>query len=75
MPVATTQLVLQLFVFVIHGSAPQLIRVVFEGDWAVVADHGMPLRDDAGVFDTLIMGGRAVVVSVVNAEAPSGILP
>ena len=35
----------------------------------------MPFRDDASVFDTLIMGGRAVVMSMVNAEAPSTVLP
>jgi len=75
MPVATMRLVTQLFVFIVHGSAPQLVRVVFEGDWAMVADHGMPLGDNAGVLDTLIMGGRAVVVSVVNAEAPPAVLP
>jgi len=41
----------------------------------VIADHWMPLRDDAGVFDALIMGGGAIVVSVVDAETPSAILP
>jgi len=35
----------------------------------------VPFRDDASVFDTLIMGGRAVVMSMVNAEAPSTVLP
>jgi len=35
----------------------------------------VPLRDDTGIFDALIMGGRAVVVSVVNAETPSTVLP
>jgi len=75
MPVATMRLVMQLFVFIVHGSAPQLIQVVLKGDWAVVADHWMPLGDDAGVLDTLIMGSRAVVVSVVNTEAPSAVLP
>jgi len=35
----------------------------------------MLLRDDAGVFNALIMGGRAVVVSVVDAKTPSTILP
>jgi len=75
MSVATTQLVSQLFVFVVHSSASQLVQVVFKGDWAVIANHWVPLGDDAGVLDTLIMGGGAVVVSVVNAEAPSAVLP
>jgi len=34
----------------------------------------VPLGDDAGVFDALIMGGRAVVISMVNAEAPPTVL-
>jgi len=75
MPVATTRLVTQLLILIVYGSAPQLVRVVFKGNWAVVADHWMPLRDDAGVFDALIMGGRAIVVSMVNAEAPLTVLP
>jgi len=41
----------------------------------MVADHRVPLRDDTGVFDILVMGGRAVVMSVVNAETPPTILP
>jgi len=35
----------------------------------------MPLGDDASVFDALVMGSRAVVVSVVDAETPSTIFP
>jgi len=35
----------------------------------------VPLRDDTGVFDTLVMRGGAVIVSMVNAEAPSAVLP
>jgi len=35
----------------------------------------MPLRNDTSIFDTLVMGGGAVVMSVVNAETPSAILP
>ena len=35
----------------------------------------MPLGDDAGVFDTLVMGGGAVVMSMVNAETPSTVFP
>ena len=35
----------------------------------------MPLGDDAGVFDALIMGGRAIVMSMVNVEAPSTVRP
>jgi len=41
----------------------------------MVADHWMPLGDNAGIFDALVVGGRAVVVSMVNAEAPSTVLP
>ena len=75
MPVTTMQLVTQLFVLIVYSSAPQLVQVVFKGDWTVVADHWMPLGDDAGAFDTLIMGGRAIVMSVVNVEAPLTVLP
>jgi len=75
MPVATTRLVSNLLILIVHSGTPELIRVIFESDGAVVADHGMPLGDDAGVFDTLVMGSRAVVVSVVNAETPAAILP
>ena len=35
----------------------------------------MPFRDNTSVFDALIMGGRAVVVSMVDAEAPLTVLP
>jgi len=35
----------------------------------------MPLGNDTSVFDALPVGSGAVVVSVVNAEAPSAILP
>jgi len=35
----------------------------------------VPFGDDTGVLDALIMGGGAVVVSMVNAEAPSAVLP
>jgi len=35
----------------------------------------VPLGDDAGILDTLIVGGGTVVMSVVDAEAPSAILP
>ena len=41
----------------------------------MVADHRMPLGDNAGVFNALIVGGGAVIMSVVNAEAPPTILP
>ena len=35
----------------------------------------MPLGNNAGIFNALIMGGGAIVVSMVNAEAPSTVLP
>jgi len=41
----------------------------------VVANHQVPLGDDTSVFDALIMGGRAVVVSVVDAETPPTVFP
>jgi len=75
MLVATTRLVTRLLVLIVHSGAPQLIQVIFKGDGAVVADHGVPFGDDASFFDALIMGGRAVVVSVVNVETPPAILP
>jgi len=35
----------------------------------------MPLGDDTGIFDALVMGGGAIVMDVVNAETLSAILP
>jgi len=35
----------------------------------------VPLRDDACIFCALVMGGRAVFMSVVNTETPLTILP
>jgi len=75
MPVATTQLVMKLLILVVHSGAPELIRVILESDWAVVADHRVPFGDNAGVLDTLVMGGGAVVVSMVNAETPPAVFP
>ena len=66
---------MQFLIFVIHGRAAQLVQVILEGDWAVVPNHQVPLRDDAGVLDALIMGGRTVVMSVVDPEAPPTVLP
>jgi len=35
----------------------------------------VPLGDDAGVLDTLIMGGRTIIMSMVNAKTPPAVLP
>ena len=35
----------------------------------------MPLGNDAGVLDTLVVGGGAIIMSVVDTEAPSAVLP
>ena len=35
----------------------------------------MPLGDDTCIFDALVMGGGAVIMSVINVEAPPTILP
>jgi len=35
----------------------------------------VPLRHNAGIFDALEVGGGAVVMSVVDAEAPPTVLP
>jgi len=35
----------------------------------------MPLGNDAGIFDALIMGGGAIVMYMVDPKAPSAILP
>ena len=35
----------------------------------------MPLGNDTSVLDALVMGSGAVVMSVVNTETPSAILP
>jgi len=75
MPVTTTQLVMLLFVFIVNRSTLQLVQVVFEGNWAVVAYHWVPLWDDACLPCALVMGNGTIVVSVVNMEAPSTVLP
>ena len=62
-------------VIIVPSSASQLIQVIFKGCWAHVAYHGVPLRHDACIFDALEMRGGAVVVGVVDAEAPPTILP
>ena len=75
MPVATTQLVMLLFVFIVDCSALQLIQVVFKSDWAVVTNHRMPFQNDASILSALIIGDRTVVMGVVNVEAPTTVLP
>ena len=74
MPVATTQLVTQLLIFVVDRSAPELIQVIFKGNWAVIADHWVPLWKDACISSALVMGDGAVVVSVIDVEAPMTVL-
>jgi len=66
---------MQLFIFIVHSSAPQLIQVVFKSDRTIVPNHWVPIGDDASVFDTLIVGGRTVVMSMVDPEAPLTVLP
>jgi len=75
MPVATTQLVTLLFIFVVDCCASQLIQVVFEGDQAIVANHWVPLWDDTYIPSALVVGNGAVIVSVINMEAPATVLP
>jgi len=75
MPVATTRLVSNLLVLIVHSGAPKLIRIILESDGAVVADQRVPFGNDTGVFDTLIVGGGTVIVNVVDAEAPPAVLP
>ena len=75
MPVATTQLVTSSFIVIVPSSAPQLVRVLLKGGWAYVTHHSVPLWHDARVFDALEVRGGAVVVGVVNAEAPPTVLP
>jgi len=75
MPVATTRLVTKLLIFIVHSGAPQLVRVILESDWAIIADHWVPLGNDTSILDALVMGSGAVVMSVVNAETPPTILP
>jgi len=41
----------------------------------MVPNHWMPLGDDAGILDTLVVGSGAVVMNMVNAEAPAAVLP
>ena len=76
MPVATTQLVTSSFIVIIPGSAPQLVGVfLLKGGRADITHHSVPLWHNACTLDTLKMWGGAVVVGVVNAEAPPTVLP
>ena len=75
MLVATMQLVTQLLIFVVNRSTQQLIRVIFKGDRAVIADHWVPFWDDTSILSALIMGDGAVIVGVVDVEAPMTVLP
>jgi len=49
--------------------------VVALGRGAKIGVDCNTLGDNASIFDTLIMGGRTVVVSVVHAETPSAVFP
>jgi len=69
------RLVMLLFILIVDCSALQLVQVVFKGNWAVVPDHRVPLWNDAHVSSTLVMGDGAIIMSVINMEAPSTILP
>jgi len=35
----------------------------------------VPLGDNTGVLDALIMGGRAIVMSMVNTKTPPAVFP
>jgi len=69
------QLVILLFVLIVNHSVPQLVRVVFKGDWAIVAYHRVPHQNDTCVPSTLVMRDRAVIVNVIDVEAPMTVLP
>ena len=69
------QLVTASFIFIVPRGAPHPVQVVFKGGWAGVTHHRMPLWHDTCIFDALEMRGGAVVMGVINAEAPPTILP
>ena len=46
-----------------------------ERDGAVIAGAVVPRRNDAPVFDTLMMGGGAVVMRVICGQTPATNLP
>ena len=75
MPVATMQLVTLFFIVIVPHGTPQLIQVIFKGSWAYITHHSVPLWHDACVLDALEMGGRAVVIGMINVEAPPTVLP
>ena len=75
MSVATTQLVTASFIVIVPRGAPQLVQVILEGGWAHITNHSVPFRHDACVLDALEMRCRAVVMGVVDTEAPPTVLP
>ena len=75
MPVATTQLVTSSFIVIVPCGAPQLVGVLLKGGRAYVTHHSVPLWHNARIFDALEMRGGAIVVGVINAEAPPTVLP
>ena len=76
MPVATTQLVALSFIVIIPCGAPQLVGVLlFEASWTYITNHSVPLWHNARVFDALEVRGGAIIVGVVNTEAPPTVLP
>ena len=75
MSVATTQLVTSSFVVIVPSSAPQLVRIFLESGWAYVTHHSVPLWHNARVFDALEVRGGAIVMGMVDTEAPPTVLP
>ena len=75
MPVATTQLVASPFIVIIPSGTSQLVRVFLKSSWAYVTHHHMPLWHNTCIFDALEVRGGAIVMGVVDAEAPPTVLP
>jgi hypothetical protein len=51
------------------------IGVVLVGDWAVLAQIGVPRGDHTFLHDASIMRGGAVIVCMVSGETPATNLP
>ena len=75
MPVATTQLVTSSFIIIVPCGTPQFIQVLLESGWAYVTHHSVPFRHNARVFDALEVRGGAIVMGMVDTEAPPTVLP
>ena len=57
-------------IIVVCGCAAHVIGVFLERNGAVISGAGVPGRDKATLFGAGLVGGGALIVRMVNGEAP-----